>query len=142
MGKVREVEGSMPLLLKDIVMDKNDIGREEFLFFSRRLKSASLKRQTDSWGLEMVRHVQLVLAKDLNLVNNEYTLEESQVAENKREMLRNVLAKDTTDIDIDMDIDIDIDMDIDINMDIDMETDNNVYTLEERDVDDNEEGMI
>ena len=90
----------------------------------------------------MVRHVQLVLAKDLNLVNNEYTLEESQVAENKREMLRNVLAKDTTDIDIDMDIDIDIDMDIDINMDIDMETDNNVYTLEERDVDDNEEGMI
>ena len=46
------------------------------------------------------------------------------------------------DIDIDMDINIDIDMDIDINMDIDMETDNNVYTLEERDVDDNEEGMI
>ena len=41
-----------------------------------------------------------------------------------------------------MDINIDIDMDIDINMDIDMETDNNVYTLEERDVDDNEEGMI
>ena len=58
MGKVREVEGSMPLLLKDIVMDKNDIGREEVLssFFSRRLKSVSKEAETDSWGLEMVRH--------------------------------------------------------------------------------------
>ena len=35
--------------------------------------------------------------------NNEFTLEESQVASTKVEMTRNVLAKDTTDIDTNMD---------------------------------------
>ena len=55
----------------------------------------------------MVRNVQPIPAKDIDMDNNEFTLEETQVASTKVEMARNVLAKDTTDIDIDIDTNMD-----------------------------------
>ena len=63
----------------------------------RRLNPSTQKMQRDSLGLKMVRNVQPVVAKDIDIDINEFTLEESQVADTKAEMVR-------LDKDIDMDI--------------------------------------